>query len=197
MPCLTDMNLTSHRSYPPTFIPTCTPQESMVTSFATKTLEVPHHTIFQVVASEAGIKMFGRVFLDVPDALLSTVGDVNEYHSFSRAQKYLMVPKAQGLCPLLPQGASVPEIVVSVKAELPSSVVMTFDLDQGREITLEGHVHPESYGTSRLTLTVHRNFAKWPGAHLMVRCESHGNNQHAYSRSGVTINCIQLVSMLT
>lgn len=151
----------------------------MVASLVTKTLEVPHHTIFQVVASEAAIAMFGRVFLDVPDALLSKMGAVDDQHNFSRSQKFVMVPKAQGLCPLLPQGASVPAILVSMKAELPSSVVITLDLDHGRIITLEGHVHPESYGTSRLTLAVHRNFARWPGANLMVRYEYlHWNDQH-------------------
>lgn len=121
------------------------------------------------MASEAAFILFSRVFLDVPDVHLSAMGSVEHPDDFSRTQNYLMIPKAQGLCPLTPQGSAIPTLLLNVKAQLPSSVVMSFDLDLGRMIILEAHVHPETYGTSRLTLVAYRNFAKWPGASLMVR----------------------------
>lgn len=135
----------------------------------TKVCDVPHHTVYHGLVAEAAVTTVARMFLGITDARLYEVGEVDDRDTFSRTQRFLMVPSAQGVCPLLPQGSSVPTVMVTMIAQLPSSVAITLDLDAGRQIIVEGHVHPESYETSRLTMSVHRTFANWPGADFMVR----------------------------
>eukprot|EP00892_Ulva_mutabilis_P005545 jgi/Ulvmu1/3362/UM156_0019.1 len=150
-------------------IPGMAREASALTSSISKVCDVPHQTVYQGLASESAIFTFARVFLGISDSCLYEVGGVESSNAYSRTQKFLMLPTTQGVCPLLPQGSSVPAVMVSVTAYLPSSVAITLDLDHGRLITVEGHVHPQSYETSRLSMSVHRTFAKWPGAGLMVR----------------------------
>lgn len=144
-------------------------QGTTASSSVTKFCDVPHHTVYELLVSEAAISMAARVFLGVTDSQLSELGQVDDSDAFSRTQKLMMVPKTQGICHLLPQGSSVPAVMVTLKAQLPSSVAITFDLGEGRVIVVEGHVNPESHETSRLTMSAHRTFAQWPGAGFMFR----------------------------
>lgn len=133
-----------------------------------KVCDVPHYTTLELLLSESAIATVARVFLGVMECDISA-SKVVESSWASRTAEYSLTPTRKGLSPLLPQGLPQGGIKVTVSAQLPSSVVTTLHLGGGSHLTVEAHVHPEGYTTSRLTMSAHRNFATWPTANPFLR----------------------------
>jgi nitrite reductase/ring-hydroxylating ferredoxin subunit len=144
-------------------------QDGMLSTTVSSSLEAPHHNTMEVLMSEKSLKASARTLLGVMDCSIEVSEKIEETWA-SRTVTYTLMPTKTRLSPLFPQG--LPEaITVTISAQLPSSVVTTFQLSQGRCLRLEAHVMPEKYETSRLTITAHHNFAAWAATGPFVRCE--------------------------
>ena len=141
----------------------------MLSTTVSNEFATPHHSTMDVIASEKSLAAIARTLLGVEHCRIEATGDVEESWA-SRTVTYNVTPTKTRLSPLVPQGLS-EAIEVTVAAQLPSSVVTTFHLRQGRCLRLEAHVVPEKYETSRLTITAHHNFAAWAATGPFVRYE--------------------------
>lgn len=143
-------------------------QKGILCTTVSNTFEAPHHNTMEVLASEQSISASARAFLGVLDCSIEAAQEVEETWA-SRTVTYTLTPTKSRLSPFVPHG--LPEtITVNVSAQLPSSVVTTFQLKQGRWLRLEAHVMPEKYSTSRLTISAYHNNAAWAATGLFVRC---------------------------
>jgi hypothetical protein len=134
-----------------------------------KVCDVAHNTTLELLLSESAMATIARVFLGVAECEV-VASDVIEAAWASRTASYTLTPTKKVMSPILPQGLPSGGIKVTVSAQLPSSVVTTFHLDDARCLRVEAHVHPEAYETSRMTISVHRNFSTWRAADPFVRC---------------------------
>ena len=142
-------------------------QEGMVSTTVSNVFETQHQNTMDVIASEKSLAAIARTFLGAERCSIEATEEV-EGSWASRTLTYNLTPTKTRMSALVPQG--LPEAIkVTVAAQLPSSVVTTFHLSQGRCLRLEAHVLPEKYRTSRLTITAHQNFAGWAATGPFVR----------------------------
>lgn len=168
----------------------------MVSTTVSNIFETPHHNTMAVLASERSLAASARTLLGVLNCNIEATEEVEEAWA-SRTVKYTITPTKTRLSPIVPQG--LPEaITVTVSAQLPSSVVATFQLEQGRCLRLEAHVLPETYSTSRLTITAHHNFAVWAATGPFIRYVA--TTAHISTSTHAGHRClravVQIVSML-
>jgi hypothetical protein len=121
------------------------------------------------------------VLLGAVDASLAATGD-QQRHAFSISQKYILRRGSVKGTAVLPDATLPAEVIVSVVAELPSSVSITFEIGKGRQLCLEINVHPEKYDECKLTLSLYRNFARWPASQILIRC---GGSFHVFSMRAI------------
>jgi hypothetical protein len=130
--------------------------------------KLPHHKVFQRLASIHGFSVAAQTLLGLRTGQLLTISDP-ERLQYGIQQQFIIAVNRSERTPLLPLGNS-EAMSLEVKAELPSSVTLTFKLEGGKQLALSAHVHPSGYDSCTVTLAMKRNFARWPGSDRFAGC---------------------------
>lgn len=139
----------------------------MVSTSFSASFDAPHHNTMEVLASERALAECARELFGILNCRIEAKSEVEETWA-SRTVTYSVTPMQSRFSPLVPQGLQ-NDITVEFSAQLPSSVVMSFQVSEEQCLRLEAHILPETYSTSRLTITAHHNFAAWAATGPFVR----------------------------
>ena len=129
---------------------------------------VPHHKAMKLLGSVATATSFAQIFLGLRSAhvLRSTAPQPSPY---SVSQTFHLAAESSKSSLLNPLGKLPTTLTVGVKAEMPSSLTMTFHLGAEQRVQVALHVHPSGFDQSTVTLSLKRNFCKWPGVDMACK----------------------------
>ena len=127
----------------------------------------PHWLTFKQLVPEARITAVAQKFLGVSCTIISA-SDTIDTDAFSATSQYSLQVDSRH-ANLLMSSYLPPFIPVTVTMHLPSSMTVSFDLGEGRRLSLESHVQPRTFDSCTVHASLSRNFALWPGSNVVAQ----------------------------